>query len=99
MGGYFSSKGELRITATAYDGIANSGASLADFSESRSGNGHSDNGYNPPVSFTFTARSGLTTLVLTETSPETASASPAIDNVHVTALPKTMPAGDPPSNR
>jgi ferric-dicitrate binding protein FerR (iron transport regulator) len=99
MGGYFSSKGELRITATVYDGIANSGPSLADFPESRSGNGYSDNGYNPPVSFTFTARSGLTTLVLTETSPETASASPAIDNVHVTALPKTMPAGDPPSNR
>ena len=101
MGGYFVAKGNgnLRITATIYDGVATSGQPLGQISDHRKGNRNSDNGYNSPVRFTFTARSALTTLVLTETSPNSDLAAPAIDNVHVTALREPPPAGGPPPRK
>jgi ferric-dicitrate binding protein FerR (iron transport regulator) len=101
MGGYFVARGNgnLRITATVYDGVATSGQPLGQISDRRKGNRNSDNGYNPPVRFTFTARSALTTLVLTETSPNSDLAAPAIDNVHVTALREPPPAGGPPPRK
>ncbi len=88
MGGFFSSQGNLRITATIYNGSATSGSALAQTSASRSGKGPADNGYNKPTQFTFTAQSGLTTLALTETSPNSKVSAPAIDNVSVKKVGK-----------
>lgn len=89
MGGYFvaRSNGNLRITAAVFDGAATSGEPLGQVAASRKGNRNSDNGYNPPATFTFTARSAQTTLVLTETSLNSDLASPAIDNIAVRPLP------------
>lgn len=81
MGGFFASHGELAVTAAVYAGAATTGTPLAQITEQRSGRSPRDNGYNPPVSFTFTARSNRSTLVLTETSPQSDSSSPVIDNV------------------
>lgn len=41
------------------------------------------NGYNPPAAFNFTASSNTSTLVFTETSPNSRSADPVIDNISV----------------
>lgn len=101
MGGYFvaESKGNLRITARVYDGLATSGQALGQASARRAGNRNSDNGYNRPVSFTFTATSAQSTLVFTETSPNSYQAAPALDNVVVTKRDDTLPAsGRPPGN-
>jgi ferric-dicitrate binding protein FerR (iron transport regulator) len=101
MGGYFVARGQgdVSVTATVYDGLATSGQALGQISDRRAGNGNRDNGYNPPVAFTFTARSSSTTLVLTETSPNSDKAAPAIDNVIVRALPEKLPPGDPPPRK
>lgn len=101
MGGYFVARGQgdVRVTATAYDGLATSGQALGQVSDSRTGKGNRDNGYNAPVSFTFTARSSRTTLILTETSPNSDKAAPAIDNIIVRALPEKPPSGDPPPGK
>jgi hypothetical protein len=101
MGGYFVARGQgdVRVTATVYDGIATSGQALGELSDRRAGKGNRDNGYNPPVGFTFTARSSRTTLVLTETSPNSDKAAPAIDNVIVRALPEKLPADEPPPRK
>ncbi|MCH7228098.1 DUF642 domain-containing protein [Haloferula sp. A504] len=88
MGGFFASSGALEVTAAVYDGTATTGTPLARISESRVGQSPRDNGYNPPTRFTFTARSGRSTLVLTETSPQSDSCSPVIDNVTVVEVPE-----------
>ena len=87
MGGFFTKEGKLRITAAVYDGATTSGSALAQASASRSGKDLDDSGYNKPTKFIFTARSKRTTLVLTETSPNSDISSPAIDNVSVRRLP------------
>lgn len=101
MGGYFVAgrKGDLQITAAVYDGTAISGQPLGRISDTRTGQGHGSNGYNRPVSFTFTARSAQTTLVFTETSANSDQAAPALDNVVVTKRDDALPAsGRPPGN-
>lgn len=101
MGGYFvsGSKGNLRITAKVYDGLATSGRAIGQTSARRAGNRNSDNGYNRAVSFTFTARSTQTTLMFTETSPNSYNSAPALDNVVVTRKDGPSPEKDlPPGN-
>ena len=89
MGGYFTQHtgSDLRIAATVYDGISTSGTTLGSVEDRRAGDQFSDSGYNERVRFVFTARSNRATLVLTETSPNTDLASPAIDNVTVEKVP------------
>lgn len=101
MGGYFVAgrKGDLRITASAYDGTSTSGQPLGQTSDTRAGQGHGSNGYNRPVTFTFTARSAQTTLVFTETSPDSDQSAPALDNVVVSKREGTPPAGEPPPGK
>ncbi|MBT8037282.1 MAG: DUF642 domain-containing protein [Verrucomicrobiae bacterium] len=87
MGGVFVNSGDLRITATVYDGAVTTGLHLTQASASRTGKSVSDSGYSKPTKFVFIAKSKQTTLVLTETSPDTRISSPAIDNVSVKESP------------
>lgn len=85
MGGYFGTNkpGDVSITAFVYDGDATSGPHLAKKSSRRVGNYNGSKGYNARVKFLFTAKSTSSTLVLTETSANSDSASPVLDNVAV----------------
>ena len=89
MGAYFvtGKRGDVSVTATIHDGSAPSGSQLGRKSSRRAGDRNSDNGYNPRTSFTFTALSPETTLVLTETSANSDLASPVIDNIAVRPVP------------
>jgi ferric-dicitrate binding protein FerR (iron transport regulator) len=88
MGGYFPRPGNLRVTATVYNGAATSGSSLAQTSVSHIGKSLADSGYRRPTKFTFIAQSRYSTIVLTETSPDTFRAALGIDNVSVLKVPE-----------
>jgi hypothetical protein len=85
MGAYFGANrpGDVSITAFVYDGDAISGVPLAKKSSRRVGNYNGSKGYNARVKFLFTAQSRSSTLVLTETSANSDTASPVLDNVAV----------------
>ena len=90
MGGIFFAANPMEITASVFDGTATSGADLGQLVESRANTDGS--GYNVPVSFTFTADTIQSTLVFVETSGNTNSSNPAIDNVSVNAVPEPSSA-------
>ena len=82
MGGIFYTSGEVELTASVCDGADPFGESpLAQIVERRLSKQGS--GYNPPVSFRFTASSESTLLAFVETSRKTNSIDPVLDNVSV----------------
>ena len=83
MGAFFFRRdNSLEITASVHDGAdPATGRLLGRMTERRSA--AAGNGYNAPVTFTFTASSATTTLVFTETSANTDDADPVIDNISV----------------
>jgi ferric-dicitrate binding protein FerR (iron transport regulator) len=83
MGAYFPEIGNLRVRTAVYNGAATSGSPLAQTSASHSGKTLAESGYRKPTKFTFTAESSRSTIVLTETSPNTHMTAVAIDNVSV----------------
>ena len=90
MGGIFFAANYMEITASVFDGAATSGTNLGQLVEGRANTDGS--GYNAPVSFTFTADTIQSTLVFVETSGNTNSANPAIDNVSVNEVPEPSSA-------
>jgi ferric-dicitrate binding protein FerR (iron transport regulator) len=89
MGAIFFSPTTMELTAAVHDGDAPDGPPssppLAVLVERRASS--DSNGYNPPASFAFTASSATTTLVFTETSENSVSADPVIDNISVREMP------------
>lgn len=84
MGAIFFNRRTLQVTASVHDGTdPATGKLLGKRNDSRSPT--EGNGYNTPVSFTFTAHSTTSTLIFTETSVETLDADPVIDNISVKA--------------
>lgn len=85
MGAIFFQAAPMEITATVSDGEATGRLPTAPALGSRieRREAAAGNGYNPPVSFSFTATSRESTLVFTETSPRSVSADPVIDNISV----------------
>ncbi len=84
MGAIFYEAHPMEITASVHPD-SSPDARLGQLIERRAPS--EGNGYNPPASFTFTATSTASTLVFTETSTNSLSADPALDNISVTALP------------
>jgi ferric-dicitrate binding protein FerR (iron transport regulator) len=89
MGAIFFEPTTLEITAAVHDGDAPEGPPdsppLASQIARRAST--DSNGYNLPVKFSFTASSGSSTLVFTETSEHSLSADPVIDNIFVKEVP------------
>lgn len=85
MGAITFNASTMEVTAAVYSGLLPESLEraepLARHAERRQP--EAGNGYNPPTSFLFTATSSITTLVFTETSPNSTSADPVIDNVSV----------------
>ena len=92
MGAIFFTGNTMSITASVYDGTTTTGTSLSTLVESRA----SGKGYNAPVTFIFTATSTQSTLLFVETSENTSSCNPAIDNVSVRET-FIIPPPTPPS--
>ena len=82
MGAIFFKQTTIELTASVYD-AADSGILLGRLVQQR--NADEGNGYNSPARFTFMAESASTTLIFTETSPNTDDADPVIDNISVKA--------------
>lgn len=85
MGAIIFNPATMEVTASIHDGLAparpNAEPPLASHVERRSP--EAGNGYNPPARFRFTASSDSSTLVFTETSANSVSADPVIDNISV----------------
>ena len=85
MGGIFFSNALLELEVSAHRGTEPGDSPLASFKAQRDAS--SGNGYNPPARFTFKAASTLTTLSFVETTQNTISSDPVLDNVTVRRLP------------
>jgi ferric-dicitrate binding protein FerR (iron transport regulator) len=85
MGGIFFSNALLEVAVSVHRGTEIAGSPLATLTTVRDAS--SGNGYNPPARFTFKAASTLTTLSFVETSKNTTSSDPVLDNVSVRRLP------------